>query len=181
MNKKIIVSLLAMIIAAPLSAADFKLGVVDFQKSLNGVEEGKAAKERLKKEFEQKQKDLDGRKGKLDKLQTEITDLQKQLQSGVLKPEAREKGVKLETEFRKQLEEYTQLVQQHQRDISEKEAKATQEIIGKLKNLVVEIGRADGYNMVMEANESGLVYASQYTDLTEKLIQRYNSQYKPKK
>lgn len=159
-------------------AAEFRLGVVDFQKALNSVDEGKNAKEKLKKEFEEKQKDIEGRKTKLDKLQTEIGELQKQAQSGIVKPEVMEKGRKLEGDFQKQFEEYSKLVQQHQKDISEKEAKATSDILGKLRDLVVEIGRAGGYTMVLEANESGLLYASAPTDLTEQLIQKYNTTHK---
>lgn len=159
---------------------EFRLGIVDFQKALNGVEEGKKAKERLKKEFDEKAKDIEARKGKLDKLQAEITELQKQAQSGIVKPEVMEKGRKLEGDFQKQFEEYTKLVQQHQKDISEKEAKATSDIIGKLRDIVVDLGRSGGYTMVVEANESGLIYASAPTDLTEQAIQKYNSTHKEK-
>jgi len=183
---------LALVVAklSALSAADstaaggLKLAVVDFQKALNSVEEGKSAKAKLKKEFEDKQKDLDARKVKLDKLQTEIEGLQKQMQSGLLKPEQQapimEKGRKLETDFRKQLEEFTDLGKKHQQEIGEKEMKATQEILGRLKQIVQDIGRQEAFNLVLEQNASGLVYASSYTDVTEKLIQKYNSQYKPK-
>jgi len=160
-----------------------KLAIVDFQKALNSVEEGKAAKAKLKKEFDDKQKDLDARKTRLDKLQTEIEGLQKQMQSGLLKPEQTtqivEKGRKLEGDFRKQLEEFTDLGRKHQQEIGEKEMKATQEILTRLRAIVQDIGRTDGFNLVMEQN-SGLVYASSYTDVTEKLIQKYNSQYKAK-
>lgn len=167
------------------AAGGMKLAVVDFQKALNSVEEGKAAKEKLKKEFEEKQKQLDSRKKNLDKLQSELEGLQKQMQSGLLKPEQTtqiaEKGRKLEMDFRKQLEEFTDMGKKHQQEISEKEMKATQEILSRLKTLVQEIGRTESFTLVLEQNASGLVYASSYTDVTEKLIQKYNQQFKPKK
>lgn len=173
-----------------LSAADapggpgWKLAVVDFQKALNSVEEGKSAKAKLKKEFDDKQKELDTRKTKLDKLQTEIEGLQKQVQSGLVKPDQQagimEKGRKLEMDFRKQLEEFTELGKKHQQELGEKEMKATQEILNRLKSIVQDMGRTDGYNLVLEQNASGLVYAAAYTDLTERLIQKYNAQYKAK-
>jgi len=164
--------------------AALKLALVDFQKALNSVEEGKSAKAKLKKEFDSKQKDLDARKDRLDKLQTEIEGLQKQIQSGLVKQEQQagimEKGRKLETDFRKQLEEFTELGKKHQQELGEKEMKATQEILGRLRSIVQDMGRTEGYSLVLEQNASGLVYASSYTDLTERLIQKYNSQYKPK-
>jgi len=170
--------------APSASAAGFKLAVIDFQKALNSVEEGKAAKAKLKSEFESKQKELDRRKTNLDKLQTDLEGMQKQMQSGLLKPEQTsqiaEQGRKKEMEFRKQLEEFTEMGKKHQQDISEKEMKATQEILARLKTIVQDLGRTENFTLVLEQNASGLVYASSYTDLTEKLIQKYNQQYKLK-
>lgn len=179
--KRIFASILSLAILGPSltwAAGEFRLGVVDFQKALNSVEEGKTAKERLKKEFEGKQKDLETRKTKIDKLQTELADLQKQYQSGLLKPEVMEKGKKLENDFRKQFEEYTTLFQTNQKEMAEKEQKATSDILNKLRDQVADIGRAGQYTMIVEANESGLLYASAPTDLTEQVIQKYNSSHK---
>lgn len=181
MKKFLVLALALFSLPALAAGAGFRLGVVDFQAALNGVEEGKTAKAKLKTEFEQKQKDLEVRKTSLDKLQKEIEDLQKQAQSGLLKPEVMEKGRKLEMEFRTKFEEYTKIAQTHQREISEKESKATQDIISRLRQLVIELGRDGKYTMVVERNESGLVYASEPTDLTEKLIQTFNTRYKGKK
>jgi len=163
------------------SEIGFRLGVVDFQQALNGVDEGKSAKEALKVEFEKKQKDLSSREVKLEKAQKELEELNKQAQSGLLKPEAMEKGRKLESSFRKDLEEYTLLRKQTQEEMGGKEAKATQDIIRRLKDVMKDLGREGGFAMVLEANESGLVYAAQHTDLTEKLIQKFNALYKAKK
>ncbi|MBN8555659.1 MAG: OmpH family outer membrane protein [Deltaproteobacteria bacterium] len=190
---KLLVNTFFLILAASaVSAADFKLGVVDFQQALNGVEEGKAAKAKLKNEYESKmkvveakQKDFDAKKAKFDKLQAEIAELQKQAQSGLLKADGQEKGRKLEGEFRKQLEEITELDQtiqktrmQYQKEMGEKEAKETDVILTKLKAIVADIGRKDGLSMVLEASASGLVYASDPVMLTEKVIQKYNSTHK---
>lgn len=158
--------------------SEFRMAVVDFQAALNGVEEGKSAKSKLKKEFEAKQKDLEKRKAELEKLQKEIEGFQQKAQSGLLKPEMIEKGRKKEEEFRKKLEAYTKMVQESQQNISEKEMSATQGILSRLRDLVVEVGRKEGYSLVLEKNESGLLYAASYTDLTEKLIQQYNKKYK---
>ena len=164
-------------------APAFKLAVVDFQKAINSIEEGKSVKAKLQKEADERKKDLSGRQAKLEKMQKELEDLQKQAQSGLLKPEqsasTMERGRKLEGDFRKDLEAFTQLQMKSEQEFREKESKALQAMIPKLKELVQEIGRTDGFTLVMESNESGLFYAASYTDITEKLIQRYNSKYKP--
>lgn len=161
-----------------LSAAEFRLGVVDFQRALNSVEEGKSAKAKLQKEFEAKQKDMDARKEKLEKLRAELEDLQNKMRSNLLNEAEQKRGRKVEEDFQKQLREWTELAQKHQKEIAEKETGATQEILRKLRAVMDDLGRSGNFTMVLEKNESGLVYASEVTDLTEKLIQKYNSLYK---
>lgn len=172
------VSNIEVLAAKADSSSNFSMAVVDFQQALNGVEEGKAAKEKLKKEFEGKQKDIEKRKADLEKRQKTLEEYQGKAASGLLKPEKMEEGRKLEAEFRKKFEEYTKLVQDSQKNISQKEMDATRGILQKLRDMVVEIGRKEGFSMVLEKNESGLLYAASYTDLTEKLIQNYNKKYK---
>lgn len=164
--------------AAP---TDFKMGVVDFQQALNGVEEGQAAKAKLKTEFEAKQKDIEKRKKELEGLQGKLEEFQQKAASGLLKPEAVDEGRKMEIDFRKKLEAYTNIVQESQKEISQKEMEATRGILNRLRDMVVDLGRKEGFSMVLEKNESGLLYAATYTDLTEKLIQEYNKKFKAKK
>ncbi len=55
-------------------AEDIKVGYVDMQRALNETEDGRKAKEKLKKDFDQKQKELDEQQARLKK---EIEDLDK--------------------------------------------------------------------------------------------------------
>ena len=41
-------------------AEDIKVGFVDMQRALNETDDGRKAKEKLKKDFDQKQKELEG-------------------------------------------------------------------------------------------------------------------------
>jgi outer membrane protein len=165
------------------AAETFKLGVVDFQRALNGVDEGKTAKAKLQTEFESKKAELEKRKGKLDKLQADIADLQKKIPAGnpqMASPELLEKGKKLETDFRTQFEEYTKLMEKNQKEISEKESSATSEILQKLKVITEELGRQGSFSMILERGAGVLLYASESTDLTEKVIQTFNTKFKGK-
>ena len=53
-------------------AADPKIGYVNLQAAMNDVEEGKAAKAELKKEFDQKQRVLDDKQNELKKLKEDL-------------------------------------------------------------------------------------------------------------
>lgn len=179
--KKLLSLLSLMLLPLCVFAADApKLGIVDLQRALNGVEEGKTARDKFKKELESSQKEIDKRKAELEGLQKELDDLQNKAASGLLKPEAMEQGRKKQMEFQKKFEEYTNWVQGKQAELQKKEQEATQVLLGRLKTVVDDIGRKDGFHMIMERNQSGLLYASTYTDLTEKLIQEFNKSSKKK-
>ena len=71
---------------APLAAraADIKLGYVDLQRALEEIDEGKAAKAQLKKDFDEKQKQLDQRTDEVKRLDADF-----QKQAMVMAPDAK--------------------------------------------------------------------------------------------
>ncbi len=157
-----------------VSAESMKIGVVDLQRALNSVEEGKSARDKFKKELEATQKETDKRKAELETLKKELDDLSAKAQSGMLKPEAIEQGRKKQADFQKKFEAYGQYVEKTQSELARKEQEATQGILARLKPLVDDIGRSDGFHLIFEKNQSGLLYAASYTDVTERLIQQFN-------
>ena len=64
--------LLALLIPATASAQGMKFGVVDFQKALNDVEEGKRARATLEQRFEEKRLGLEARKAELEQMQESL-------------------------------------------------------------------------------------------------------------
>jgi len=66
------IAALGLALAALPAAAQTKIGYVDLQRALNEVDEGKAAKALLKKDFEEKQRQLDGKKADFEKLRAEF-------------------------------------------------------------------------------------------------------------
>jgi outer membrane protein len=154
--------------AAALAQAP-KLGYVDLQRALNEVEEGKAARAVLKKDFDEKQKQLDGRREDFEKAQAEF-----EKQAVVMSDQAkRDKAGELERKAR----ELAALFQQLQADLSTREREATKGIFERMAAIVREIAEADGFTMVFERNDSGVVYAPPSLDLTNELIRKYNARY----
>jgi outer membrane protein len=47
-----------------------------------------------------------------------------------------------------------------------------------MQAILRRIGQTDGYTMIIEANEGGVVWVPANLDLTDVLIQRYNKQAK---
>jgi outer membrane protein len=145
-------------------AEDLKVGYVDMQRALNETEDGRKAKEKLKKDFEQKQKELDEQQAQLKK---EIEDLDKK-RTLLPADKVREK----EAELRVKLEKVQQTYMRHQQDLSGKEQKETQKIFERMTKIIGEIAAAENFSMIVD--KSALVFAKPHLDLTNELIRRYN-------
>jgi outer membrane protein len=159
-----------LLAAAPASAADLKLGYVDFQRALNEVEQGKVAKATLQKDFAEKQKVLDKDKADLEKMQKEF-----EAQVAVLSEEAkRDKAM----EIQKRMNDAQGRLMGFQKELSERERDATRAIFEKMEALVKEIADAEGFTVVLEKNNAGIIVAPPSLDLTNELIRKYNARYK---
>ena len=154
---------------APLAArAEQKIGYVNLQRALNEVDEGKAAKALLKRDFDEKQKQLDGKKTEFDRLQAEF-----EKQAVVMSDQAkRDKAQDLDRRAR----ELQALFVNLQKDLSEREQQATRGIFDKMSAIVREIAEADGFTIVIEKG-AGLVYAPPSLDLTNELIRKFNARF----
>jgi len=53
----------------------------------------------------------------------------------------------------------------------------TRGIFDKMANIVRDIAEADGFTMVLERTDSGLVFAAPALDLTNELIRKYNAKF----
>lgn len=157
--------------AAPAARAELKLGYVDFQRAIKEVEEGKITGAALKKEADEKQKQLNARMEELRKLQE---DFQKQAQ--ILTPEARAaKAAEVERKTMETQEIYVKL----QQELSAKEREAMRPLADRLTAVTREIAEADGFTMIFDRESAGLVYAPAALDLTNELIRKYNAKFPP--
>jgi outer membrane protein len=157
------------LLAATAARAETKIGYVDLQRALNEIDEGKSAKATLKRDFEEKQKQLDTKKVEFDKLRQDF-----EKQAVVMAEQARrDKAAELD----RKANDLQQFWGQLQKDLSERERELTRGIFDKMAAIVRDIAAADGFTMVLERNDSGLVYALPALDLTNELIRKYNAKF----
>ncbi len=157
---------------APLPAsAELKIGYVDLQKALNNVDEGKTAKAQLKKDFDLKQKKLDEAQEDFKRLKADF-DKQAVVMSDQVR---RDKQGELDRKF----SEVQGLFVQLQKELSEREREMTRGIFDKMGGIIREIADAEGFTMVFEKNDAGLLYAPPSLDITDQLVRRYNTRYQP--
>lgn len=159
---------LATALASPaLAVAQAKIAFVDFQRAITEVDEGKAAKAQLKKDFDEKQKQLDLKTDEIKKAQADFDK-----QAMVMSAEAKaSKGAELDRR-KMEVQEFFMKLQQ---DLSSRERDAMRGIFEKMQGVVKEIADADGLAMVID--RSALVYAQPSLDATNELIRKYNGRF----
>ena len=150
-------------IAFSASAAEVtRIGVVDFQRILETSEAGKAAQEEIKVEGTKMQERLKEKGG-------EIEELKKRLEREAL---VMDKGMReeKEREYRIKINDFKSLEQKFQNEFKA----LNQKLVGRLQKevfrLVENIGKAQGYVLILEKRESGVVYAQPAIDITDQLI-----------
>ncbi|MEK6704540.1 MAG: OmpH family outer membrane protein [Bdellovibrionota bacterium] len=150
------------------SAKEMKIGVVDMQKALQGVDAGKKAKLQLEKDFNAKKKELDTEKTSIEKMGEEF-----KKQSLVMSDEAR---AKKQGEIQEKILKFQEMTARSQAEIQRKEHELTQPIIGRLREVISELAKQKGYSMVFEKNENTVLYSLDKDDLTNDVINGYTKQ-----
>jgi outer membrane protein len=165
-------ALLLAVVVLPLASASrvkaqAKIAVVDLQRAIMETEDGRNAKDKLKKLFLRRQKDLDDKQTALKQMKEGI-----EAQRNVLARDALQK--KLE-EYQKMFVDLQTVYMDYQRELSTKEAELTKDIIARMQTILRRIGQKEGYTLVVERNEAGVIFVPSNLDLTDLLIQRYNA------
>ena len=148
------------------AAPPTKIGYVDLEKALNDVEDGKKAKDKLKTSFDERQKKLDATVADFKK-KKESYDKQAALMNAA-KKEAEEKALE------KQFIELQTLAAQLQQEIAQEEAKLTKPIFDRFAKILQIMGDAGSYAIILEKNQSAILYAPGSLDLTSELVRNYN-------
>lgn len=159
---------LSLFAFAPAASAQApKIGVVDLQRALNETEDGRKAKAQLKGLFDKRQKTLDQQQEGLRAMKENLEKQKDVLSRDVL-------AKKLD-EYQKAFAELQTTYMEFQRELSAKEGELTKGILERMHRIMRRIGQADGYALVLDRSEAGVVYTPSSYDLTDVLIQRYNA------
>jgi outer membrane protein len=164
------IAAVALSLALPLTAAAQagpKLAYVDYQRVLLEVDEGKAAKARLQKWLEARQKEIDREQEALRKEQELL-----QKQASALSDEVRTQRA---TELQKKVMALGQKYEGSRAEAANKERQEMEPIVSKIDQIIGRIAQRDGLGMVFEKRDSGIVFALAQLDLTNEVVRTYNS------
>ena len=170
--KRSIVMLAALLVAVPAVWADeFKLGLVDLQRALNECDAGKTAKENFKTQVDKLQAELAKQKGDIEKIKDEV-----EKKGMVLKDEERKN---IERDYQKRLRDFQRTYKDSQAELQQRDNELTGEILRELQEVIAEYGAKQNYTLVLESSNTGAVlYGARSVDITEQVIQEYNTKRK---
>ncbi len=150
--------------------SSIKVGSVDIQKAVNESQVGKEAKQALSKEVEkyqglvaERQKELQGMKESLEK------------QGLILTPEAR---MTREKELQTRLRDFQRWGEDIQNELNQRRASMERNIFIGLQKVIQKVGADGGYTLILEKNETIVLFASKSTDITDLVIKAFDAQKK---
>jgi len=144
-----------------------KLAYVDVQRAIQETEEGRAARTRLKSEFDQRRAQVDKKSADLEKMQQEY-----EKQAPVLSEEAKRKK---QEEFQKALIDARKSAGDLQEDMNRQEQQAMSSILQRLTQVVAEIAERESINFVFD--KGSLLHAPPAADITNEVVRRYNDRF----
>jgi outer membrane protein len=167
-HKFIVLLALAALFVLSTAANDdvIKIGIVDIDQAVSSSDEGKAAREELARKQREAEAKIQPLLDRYKALEEEI-----KAKKFVLSDEALFQRQLDLVEMRNQIEAKAGEVQK-QMQVDQKRLEAP--LVAKLQKIIQDVGKSQGYTMIMTRNAPGVVYAREALDITDLVIERYN-------
>ena len=144
-----------------------KVGVIDVQRLVFESATGKEMLEKLKNLREQKSAEGSG-------LKQEVEDLQQRVADGRLSL-SDDRLADLEKEMEEKLIDLKRFSDDAERLLQKEQEESFGRIERQVMPIISEVGAELGYTMIFNKFNSGLLYAEDHVDLTELILQRFDS------
>jgi len=151
-------------------AAEIKIAYVDIQRAINESNAGKDAKKAITKDVEKFQRLI---ADKQKELQTMKESFEKQ--ALMLTPDAR---ANKEKEYQNKLREFQRWGEDTQNELNQKRMEMERNISIALVKVIQKLGADEGYTLVLEKNETIVLFASKTIDITDRAIKAFDAQKK---
>jgi outer membrane protein len=154
-------------VASSYGADVAKIGVVDFQKVLETSNAGKLARGEINEQGRKMEEDLKEKGEKIEEAKKKL-----EREALVMSNEMR---AEKEREIRISINDFKSLQKQYMADFKEQEKKLVTSIQKELLKIVSEIGKKEGFLLILEKREAGIIYSPDTIDISDRVIQEYNT------
>jgi outer membrane protein len=167
-NRVLIVVAAVALLGWGLGAKDDRItiGVVDLDQAITSTNEGRAARE----EFDRKKRQAEA----------SLIPLMEQYQEGLKEFEAKKFVLSDDARFQKQLDmtELQNQIENQRKEIQGQLQVDRERLIAPLRNklidVVEEVGRNEGFSLILHRQAPGLMYSKEALDVTELIIEKFN-------
>jgi outer membrane protein len=163
-----ILTVIFLFSAAPLAAQNVKVGVVDLQKFQKNSKAFQRASLVVKKKFDDMQQKLNDERSSLSKLDDEL-----KKQSMMLSLDAQEDKKR---ELEKKQRQFKFMYDEYSQEMKDTEMEAIKKVMKELEKVVEEMGKKEGYTIILERRTLGLLYFNNAVDLTDRVTEAYDKQ-----
>jgi outer membrane protein len=151
------------------ASASVLVGLVDIQKVITSIKEGKAVQKNLEKSFNDKKVILKKDEDKIKKAQEDY-----KKQSMVLAEQAR---MNKEREMQEMMMKLQSKTMEFQKEIQKMEQDMKKPILDKLRPIIDEVSKANAVAMTFELSAAPIVYAETKKDITDEVIKAYDKKH----
>jgi outer membrane protein len=143
-----------------------KIGVVDLDQAITSTNEGRAARE----EFDRKKRQAENT----------LIPLMEQYQEGLKEFEAKKFVLSDDARFQKQLDmaELQNTIENKRKEIQGQLQVDRERLIAPLRNklidIVEQVGRDEGFSLIIHRNAPGIMYTKESLDVTKLIIEKFN-------
>lgn len=156
-----------VVIAAPAGAESTRIGYVNLQQVIGGSKAGQKAQADMKVEVEKLEKKLTAKKDELLKMKEDL-----ERRAVVMREEERRK---LAEDFeRKQLDLKLEF-EETQAELQKKDQELTGTILGRLREIIGEIGKQKGYGLVLELGSPMVLYYDPADDISAEVLKAFDA------
>ena len=157
------------LLASSYGADVAKIGIVDFQRILKTSSAGKKATAEINKRGKKIEADLK-KKGE----EIEATKNKLEREALVMSREMREEK---EREIRIKINDFKSLQKRYVAEFKENEKRLVGRIQEEILTIIDEMGKKEGFLLILEKREAGVMYSPNTIDITDRLIQKYNASF----
>jgi len=144
-----------------------KIGVVNFQDILEKSDAGKMATAEINKNGKEMEDSLKKKGEEIDAIKKKL-----EREALVMSKEMREEK---EREIRISINDFKTLKNKYMADFKQHEARLVRDIQKEVLKIVEEMGKKEGFLIIFEKREAGVLYSPDTIDITDRLIQKYNT------
>ena len=164
----LVAGMLVLSCTVVLAQERIKIGFIDVQRIISESQAGKKAKDRFQAQVKKAETDVQKERQDLERLKN---DLDKK--GPLLKDEERRN---LEADLQKRSVILQRTLGDYQQDLQRRNNEMMAEILKELEQVVTEVGKADKFTLILERSQ--ILYSDQAIDITNKVIDAYNSRMK---